>query len=368
MPDTDRSAAFAKTLRAIFLGIALLALSVACVGYLLLIEIRRPAGNDASPVEFIVEPGDSASVIATRLGAAGLIRQPLLFTILVRFQGLDSKLQAGRYLLRADMTMSEIIAALQNSRVEEVQVTIIEGSRLEEIAEQLAAAGLVNVTEQAFLRAARNGAAFQAQHFYLNSLPPGASLEGYLFPDTYRFAVTATVTEVIEIMLDRFDEQYATLERDVTVPRVTVHDIVTMASIVQREAAREDEMPKIAAVFWNRLKPENLAATGGKLGADPTVQYILGQRGNWWPRLDSLSVDEINGIASPYNTRVNPGLPPGPIASPGLAALRAAARPDDSAPYLYFVASCTNPGAHNFAVTFEEFQRFEQEYLTCPSR
>ncbi|MFQ3630040.1 endolytic transglycosylase MltG [Roseiflexus sp.] len=369
MSDTVRGTAFAKTLRAIFLGIALLALSVACASYLLLSELRRPAGVDAAPVEFIVEPGDSASVIATRLGTANLIRQPLLFTFLVRLQGLDGELQAGRYLLRSNMTMSEIIAALQNSRVEEVQVTIIEGARLEEIAEQIAAAGLINVTEQAFLRAARNGAAFQSQHFYLNSLPPGASLEGYLFPDTYRFAVTATVTEVIEIMLDRFDEQYATFERDVTVPRVSVHEIVTMASIVQREAAREDEMPKIAAVFWNRLKPENLAETGGgKLGADPTVQYILGQRGNWWPRLDSLSIDEINGIASPYNTRVNPGLPPGPIASPGLAALRAAARPDESAPYLYFVASCTNPDAHNFAVTFEEFQRFEREYLACPSR
>ncbi|MGQ9894555.1 MAG: endolytic transglycosylase MltG [Roseiflexus sp.] len=369
MSDTIQGASLAKTLRAIFLGVALLALSVACAGYLLLGEIRRPAGNDATPVEFIVEPGDSAGMIATRLGTANLIRQPLLFTLLVRLQGLDGKLQAGRYLLRADMTMSEIIAALQNSRVEEVQVTIIEGSRLEEIAEQIGAAGLVNVTEQAFLRAVRNGAAFQAQHFYLNSLPSGASLEGYLFPDTYRFAVTATVTEVIEIMLDRFDEQYATFEREVTVTGATVHDVVTMASIVQREAAREDEMPKIAAVFWNRLKPEHLAETGGgKLGADPTVQYILGQRGNWWPRLDSLSIDEINGIASLYNTRVNPGLPPGPIASPGLAALRAAARPDASAPYLYFVASCTTPGAHNFAVTFEEFQRFEQEYLTCPSR
>ncbi len=369
MSDTIQEASFARTVRAIFLGVALLALSVACAGYLLLSEIRRPAENDATPVEFIVEPGDSASVIATRLGTANLIRQPLLFTLLVRLRGLDGKLQAGRYLLRADMTMSEIIAALQNSRVEEVQVTIIEGSRLEEIAEQIAAAGLVNVTEQAFLRAARNGVAFQPQHFYLNSLPPGASLEGYLFPDTYRFAVTATVTEVIEIMLDRFDEQYATFEREVTVTGATVHDIVTMASIVQREAVREDEMPKIAAVFWNRLKPEHLAETGGgKLGADPTVQYILGQRGNWWPRLDSLSIDEINGIASPYNTRVNPGLPPGPIASPGLAALRAAARPDESVPYLYFVASCTTPGAHNFAVTFEEFQRFEQEYLTCPSR
>ncbi len=361
--------AFSKTLRALLLGVALLALSVACAGYLLLSEIRRPASNDATPVEFIVEQGDSTSVIATRLGTEKLVRQPLLFTVLVRLQGLEGELQAGRYLLRANMTMSEIISALQNSRVEEVQITIIEGSRLEEIAQQVAAAGLVNVSEQAFLRTARNGEAFQAQHFYLGNLPPGASLEGYLFPDTYRFAVTATVTEVVEIMLDRFDEQYATFERDVTVPQIDVHQLVTMASIVQREAAREDEMAKIAAVFWNRLKPEHLAETGGgKLGADPTVQYVLGQRGNWWPRLDSLSIDEINGIASPYNTRVNPGLPPGPIANPGLAALRAAARPDDSAPYLYFVASCTIPGAHNFAVSFEEFQRFEQEYLTCPTR
>lgn len=360
---------FSRTIRALFLGVALLALSVACVGYFLLSEIRRPAGSDDTPVEFVVEPGDSTSAIATRLGAENLIRQPLMFTILVRLQGLEGQLQAGRYMLRANMTMSEIISALQNSRVEEIQVTIIEGSRIEEIAQQIAAAGLVNVNEQAFLRTTRDGAEFQSQHFYLSSLPPGASLEGYLFPDTYRFAVTATVTEVVEIMLDRFDEQYASFERDVTVPRADVHQIVTMASIVQREAAREDEMPKIAAVFWNRLKPENIAETGGgKLGADPTVQYVLGQRGNWWPKLDSLSADEINGIASPYNTRVNPGLPPGPIANPGLAALRAAARPDESAPYLYFVASCTIPGAHNFAVNFEEFQRFEQEYLTCPSR
>jgi UPF0755 protein len=231
MSDTIQRTSFAKTLRAIFLGVALLALSVACAGYLLLSEIRRPAGNDATPVEFIVEPGDSASVIATRLGMANLIRQPLLFTLLVRMQGLDSELQAGRYLLRANMTMSEIIAALQNSRVEEVQVTIIEGSRLEEIAEQIAAAGLVNVTEQAFLRTARNGAAFQPQHFYLNSLPPGASLEGYLFPDTYRFAVTATVTEVIEIMLDRFDEQYATFEREVTV-NVSIRSVSMKSTVL----------------------------------------------------------------------------------------------------------------------------------------
>ncbi|GAB4111555.1 MAG: endolytic transglycosylase MltG [Roseiflexaceae bacterium] len=356
----------ARALRALFLGIGVLSLAIACISFAVLSEIRRPAGTNADPVEFIVEPGDSTSAIATRLGSEELVRQPLLFTLLVRMQGLDGQLQAGRYILRQNMSMGEIIAALQISRVEEIQVTIVEGSRLEEIAEQIGDLGLISVDQQLFLETARNGAAFQADHFLLSNLPPGASLEGYLFPDTYRFAVTASVTEVVETMLDRFDQQFATFEKEIQVSNANVHQIVTMASIIQREAAREDEMGKISSVFWNRLKPEYLAETGGgKLQADPTVQYVLGQPGTWWPKLDTLSAAEINSITSPYNTRATPGLPPGPIAAPGLAALRAAAQPDTTAAYLYFVASCTDPGAHNFAATFEEFQRFEQEYLNC---
>lgn len=359
----------ARALRALFLGVALISLAVACISFAILSEIRRPAGTSDQPVEFIVESGDSTSAVATKLSAEGLVRQPLFFTLLVRMQGLDGQLQAGRYILRPDMTMGEIITALQNSRVEEIQVTIVEGSRLDEIAEQIGALGLTDVDQETFLATARNGAAFQPEHFLLSTLPSGASLEGYLFPDTYRFAVTASVTEVVETMLDRFDEQYATFEKEIQVSGASVHQIVTMASIVQREAVREDEMGKIAAVFWNRLKPEFLGETGGgKLQADPTVQYVLGQRGNWWPKLDTLSVEEISSISSPYNTRATPGLPPGPIASPGLDSLRAAAAPDTSATYLYFVASCTDPGAHNFAATFEEFQRFEQEYLACTNR
>ena len=98
---------------------------------------------------------------------------------------------------------------------------------------------------------------------------------------------------------------------------------------------------------------------------------MLGQRGNWWPKLDTLTADEINNAGAntaryPYNTRANPGMPPGPISNPGLDALRAAAQPDESANYLYFVASCEAPGTHKFAQTFEEFQQYEQEYLSCP--
>lgn len=356
----------AKTLRALFLGVALVAFMIACGGYALYSEIRQPAGTSDTIVEFEVEPGESTTSIATRLRTEGLIRQPLLFTYLVRSQGFDGKLQAGRYFLRSNMTMGEIISVLQRATpIEEIQVRIGEGARLEEIAQQLVSGGLKNMTEQEFLQIASNGAMFKSKHFLLSSLPEGASLEGYLFPDTYRFMATATITDVIETMLDNFDQQYATFEKSIQVDR-SVHDIVTIASIVQREAAREDEMPKIAAVFWNRLKPEFLAETGnGKLQADPTVQYALGSPSNWWPKLDAMTVEQINAVNSPYNTRVNPGLPPGPISSPGLAALRAAARPDNTEPYLYFVASCDEPGAHQFATSLAEFQRFEQEYLNC---
>lgn len=356
----------ARALRALFFGIGLLSLAVACVSFALLSEIRRPASESNEQIEIIVEPGATTNDVATKLRAEGIIRQPLLFSYLVRSQDLDGKLQAGRYLLRPNMTMAEIISALQNSRVEEIQVTIVEGSRLEEIAEQVGALGLMSVTEESFLETARNGAAFKDGHFLLQSLPQDASLEGYLFPDTYRFATTATVTSVVETMLDRFDEQYASIEKEVQLNDVDVHTIVTMASVVQREAQRSDEMSRIAAVFWNRLKPEYADETGGgKLQADPTVQYVLGQPGSWWPKLNTLSIDEINGINSPYNTRVNAGLPPGPISNPGLSALRGTTQPDTSAAYLYFVASCDTPGAHNFATSFEEFQRFEQQYLQC---
>lgn len=353
-----------RHVRALMLGVALIALVVACGGYVALSEIRAPAAAEGDPVEFIVEQGESTAEIATRLRADELIRQPALFTLLARTQGLDDKLQAGRYVLSPTMTMSQILVALQSSRVAESQVIFREGLRLEEMAAALEQAGIVGSEE--FLAAARDGDSFREAYFLLNSLPEGASLEGYLFPDTYRFPQQATADEVIRTMLDRFVEQYASVERSVQVPDVSVHQIVTMASIVQRESTLADEMPLVAGVFWNRLKPENAAiVAGGTLGADATVQYAVGfsdAESTWWRR--NLTQADLQS-ESPYNTRLRPGLPPGPIAAPGLAALRAAAQPDDAAGYLFFVADCARDGSHNFAVGFEQFQVYEAEWLAC---
>lgn len=352
--------------RALFLITAILAVIATAAFMLLSSEIRRPGGDDDTPIEFVVETGENTNAIATRLAELKLVRQPLLFVALARMQNLDDKLQAGNFLLRQTMTMNEIMIALQQARVKEIQITVIEGMRLEQIAEVVGAAGFLNITEPMALRAFQSGARFKAGHIYLESLPADATLEGYLFPDTYRLNETATITDVVDLLIGHFEEQYATIDREVQVPDVTVHNLVTMASIIQREAAREDEMALISAVFWNRLKPENVGETGGgKLQSDPTVQYILGQPGDWWPKLDNLTIDEINAAPGLYNTRVQNGLPPGPISAPGLTALRAAARPDATANYLYFVAKCGEPGQHNFAASYDEFLTYEQEYLSC---
>lgn len=353
-----------RHVRALMLGVALIALVVAGVGYAALNELRAPADPRGEPVEFVIRPGASTADIATQLRSQGLIRQPILFTWLSRSQDLDGSLQAGRYVLSPTMTMSQIIIALQTARIEDVQVRFIEGMRLEEIAETLEAAEIVEAT--AFLEAARDGARFRDEFFLLNSLPDGASLEGYLFPDTYRFPQQANPNDVIRRMLNRFVEQYATIERSVQVPNVNVHQLVTMASIVQRESALVDEMPLIAGVFWNRLKPENAPIVGGGLlGADATIQYAVGYstvEQTWWRK--NLTMTDLQ-IESPYNTRLRPGLPPGPIASPGLDALRAAAQPDDANGYLFFVASCELDGSHNFAASFADFLQYEAEWLAC---
>jgi len=334
-------------------------------------EIERPADpEDDTAVTFIVEPGMSTSDIAANLGAENLIRQPLLFQLMAREQKVGENLQAGEYQLARTMTMAQILTVLQDAPSgDEIEFGILPGWRLEEIAASLEEAGAVDSAAE-FLEAARNPEPFKQNHSRLQGIPEGQSLEGYLFPDTYRVEASATVTDVIETILsDGFDANYATFENEVIAEGPngppSVHEIVTMASIVQREAANEQEMPHLAWIFWNRLKPQYAEEVVGRLQADPTLQYALGKEGDWWPNLSRLSADELNNNQSPYNTRIVQGLPPGPIASPGLFALRSAARPGPQRPDgsagendLYFVVKCgSDPIEHEFAATIEEFNR-----------
>jgi UPF0755 protein len=336
--------------------------------------------NSEEAIEFTIEPGQAVADIAANLKEQDLIRQPLLFRLLVSQQNAAERLQAGTYQLSKSMTMSQIIGALQSAPSrEEKQFTIIPGMRMEEVAETLARDGIVSSAEE-FLAVARDATPFKETHARLESIPEGQGLEGYLFPDTYRVEATASITEVIEkILTDGFDPSFEEFETQIIAEGPdgqppTVHQIVTMASIVQREAANNEEMPHLAFIFWNRLKDENAAEVAGRLQADPTLQYALGKPGDWWPKLDQLPIEEINNNPSPYNTRNVQGLPPGPIANPGGTALRSAARPGELRPDgtdgkddLYFVAKCGEK-AHNFAPNLQEFQVLEQEYLNCPTQ
>jgi UPF0755 protein len=340
---------------------------------------RRVDPTNDEPVTFTIEPGQSVTAIATNLKEQELISQPLLFRFLVSRQGAADKLQAGEYQLTQSMSMGQIIAALQTAPVvEETEFQIIPGERMEQVAERLAEQGLVDSAED-FLAVARDAAPFKENYALLESIPEGQGLEGYLFPDTYRVESTATVTEVIDkILTEGFVPTYTEFENAITAESPeggppSVHQIVTMASIVQREAANDDEMPHLAYIFWNRLKPENDPEVNRRLQADPTLQYVLGKPGDWWPQLAQLPIEEINNNPSPYNTRNVQGLPPGPIANGGAFALRSAARPGPQRPDgsegendLYFVAACgENIKAHEFAATLAEFENLDGADGAC---
>jgi UPF0755 protein len=190
---------------------------------------------------------------------------------------------------------------------------------------------------------------WKAEFEFLDDLPEGATLEGYLFPDTYslpRDKVTAR--DVILTALRNFDKKVTPQMRaDLQAQGRTLYDAIRLASIVEREAGVEQERPTIAGVYLNRLND------GMALDADPTIQYALGNTRDpetWWPQ---ITQDDYQGVQSPYNTYLNVGLPPGPIANPALASIQAAIYPEKH-PYYFFRTSCNNDGTHVFAKTLEE--------------
>ena len=337
-------------------GIGLLTLA----GVLLLVYsaaarfAESPASVAARTVPFTIPLGATASDIAQGLREASLIRSDLLFQVLVERRGLEGAFRQGTFLLRSDMTLDEIVRTLSTANAVDQTVTFPEGWRLEEMAERLADQTGINDLE--FLRLGRaEAAAFVAEFDFLADLPHGQSLEGYLFPDTYQIDGSSNARNLIQRMLRRFDEVVTPqIRADAANNGLTVHELITLASIIEREAVLDDERSLISGVFHNRL------ARGIPLQADPTAQYAIGRTGpgtRWWKA--DITGDDLR-TQSPYNTYVVDGLPPGPIAAPGLASIVAAARPE-STPHLFFVAR--GDGSHAFSETLEEHTRNIERYL-----
>ncbi len=293
---------------------------------------------------FAISLGEPTITIAERLESQGFISNAEAFRNFLMYSGMDTTLQAGDYELSPGMTALEIAHALQDATPADVMFHILPGWRIEEVAAALPTSGL-NITPQDFEQAAANppeGSGFRSE------LPPGASLEGFLYPDAYTLPRDTTLNELIDQLWQGFDAHVdSDLRQGFERQELSLFQAVTLASIVEREAVVDEEMPLIASVFLNRL------AAGLKLDSDPTVQYALGynqDQKTWWTNpvsLDDLQFDSL------YNTYLYPGLPPGPIANPGLDALIAVAFPDQT-PYYYFRAACDGSGRHVFAETFEE--------------
>lgn len=310
-------------------------------------DMTSPVDPTGTPQSFEVTLGESTPSVVGRLWKAGLISNPGIFRTFLQYAGLDTTLQAGRYNLSPAMSPLEIALLLQNASPSEVPFRVLAGWRVEEVAAALPTSGL-QVTAQEFLEVAQM---HPSRLGFGPQLPPQATLEGFLFPAVYTMTRSLSAQDLAATMLDRFESQVDTeLQAAFAQQGLTLFEAVILASIVEREAVQEDESPLIASVFLNRLRE------GIKLDADPTVQYALGfnqAQGTWWTNPLTLADLEID---SPYNTYRDPGLPPGPIANPGLVALRAVAFPAQT-PYFYFRAACDRSGYHAFARTFAEHQQ-----------
>mgnify|MGYP001567170740 FL=1 len=320
--------------------IVITALTVALlVATHLYVILYSSASTDHTMRTIVVPKGASFRVIAANLEKAGVIRDAGAFSFAARMSKAYRKVRAGEYEFRASMPLMEILDALVEGRVKKYQVTIPEGYNVYEAAAALAQAGLVD--EQEFLARARDA------RFVASLGLEGQGVEGYLFPDTYQFEKGMSADDMIRKMIAAFKSvYYPEIDAAARARGMTLGKAVTLASIIEKETGDGSERGLISAVFHNRLKKRI------KLQSDPTVIYgIKGFDGNLTKRhlLEK----------TPYNTYANYGLPPGPIANPGRAALKAAVEPAN-ADYLYFVSK--NNGAHHFSTTLKEHNNAVNQY------
>ena len=307
-------------------------------------SLTTPVNAYANEIPFEVASGESTSSIIQRLAQEGLIENSGAFSAYLQYAGMDRNIQAGNYRLSAAMTPLEIAAQIQDATPSEITFVILAGWRSEEIAAALPTSGL-EISPKAFNSAIRVRI---SNNPFFSDIPEQSSVEGFLFPAVYTIPRQITAPDLIQLFLHRFESEITSEMRQAFDNLgLTLYEATTLASIVEREAVVEDEMPLIASVFINRL------SLGMTLSADPTVQYALGyneKQQTWWT--NPLTLEDLKA-ESLYNTYIYPGLPPGPIANPGIQALRAAAFPAQT-PYYYFRSLCDGSGKHAFAETFDE--------------
>ncbi len=319
--------------------------------------LARPSTPAPEPVTVSVGENEAVRDIANMLEEQGVIDSAIQFRVLAELMGYEGVLQAGEYEFDPGTPALQVVYRMRSGIVSPLFVTVIEGWRLEEIADALDEQGVIS--RQEFLKAAVAGN-FDDDFGFLRRLGSATPLEGYLFPATYFYRRDDSAEDVIQQMLQAMDDNFTQDLRSQALDRgLTMHAVLTLASIIEREAMVPEERPIMAQVFLKRGR------LGIPLEADPTVQYALADdpgsvtKFGYWKA--PLAGDDLE-LDSPYNTYRVAGLPPTPIAAPRLDSIIAIIEPADTG-YLYFVAIGDEDGSHAFAETLEEHQRNIEEYL-----
>ena len=328
--------------------VLLIAVIIAGAGYKYIHGIGEPLDSSSQEkISIDIPSGSGTAAIGRILEEDGVIKSARQFKIKSRMDKNDGKYRTGVYELSPSMDMDEIMQILMDGSQNTLRFMVPEGYTLKQIADKFAETG--NGTAEDFLNETQNG---DFDFEYNDQMVDGEKrYEGFLYPDTYEIYKNESAHGIIQRMLTRFEQVYdaAADEATVDTSKYSVFDLVTVASLIEREVKLDEERPLVASVIYNRLN-KNM-----KLQMCSTVQYALGT-----PKARLMNSDLK--IDSPYNTYQNAGLPAGPIASPGQASISAALHPADT-DYLYFVLTSAGSGKHNFASTGDDFSSYREDYL-----
>lgn len=311
------------------------------------LQIDAPKSTAATFVEYTLQKGMTNTQIASDLEHKGVIKSSFFFKAYVFISGKHAKLQAGNYALSPSMSIVEIVNKFATGDVIRDKVTFIEGWTLKDIAAYLASK---NFGTQSSLIALLKGSSVTQDFSFLQEKPKGSTIEGYLFPDTYEIYPNEKADALLQVILANFDKKITPQMRaDIQSQHRTLFQIITMASIIEKEVQSTQDRKMVSGILWKRI------GAGIPLQADSTVNYATGKSDT------SASVKDTQ-INSPYNTYKFQGLPAGPISNPGLDSIMAAIYPKDS-PYWYYL-SATATGQTIFSKTLAEHQAAITKYLT----
>lgn len=325
-------------------------------------QFNQPFVNTDTEQDFVVESGDGVNIVSAKLERDGLISDNFYFDMYIWIKKSENNIKAGSYKLSPSMTPKEIVNILIGGEMaEDDRVTIPEGWNSREIATEFADYHARNVDsdkseaelqvefKEKFLEEIKNIGKYKKDYNFLSNIPKGNSLEGFLFPDTYKVFANSEPETIVRKMLDNFQDKVGEdVIKDAHQQELNFYEIITLASIVEKEVRDEDEMKKVAGVYYNRLD------INMRLQSDVTITYITGKK-------DPQPTIKDTKVASPYNTYLNEGLPPGPVGNPGFKAIKATIEPEGHN-FLFFLTKL-DTGEAIFSMDLKEHNQNKQKYL-----